>query len=433
MVKGELLQSELSKEPMLAGPSGRQDRGAAVLFVAILVLLGGVGYAHSVIKDLVESPFIDFAHYYTFGSLVAAGQNPFDPQAIAAIDAQLKIRRAMAAPNYPPSFYLLMQPWVRLPFEAAAIAWLLFTQACLLAVIAVILAQVREVSRLRLAMGAFVLLNFQPLYEDIALGQSNIVLLLLATAAWWGVASGRAWVGALMLGIAVQVKLQYAFLFVVLWWIGRWRTCAGACATAAGIALAGWIVLGTDHYLAYFSYLSSLPPYLAAWTANLSLRGTIHRLIGGLGGEAGLADGLWLLAVGVLLIAVARGVPRSKAAVPAVLGWVWGLGLVVMAFISPLTEEHHLVTLLFPLALLLLNEPTGHWEPLDWWLLIGSVLLLGSLYSLEQFPVFHRGAGSIMMTGKLLGAGCLGWALHRRIQFGAASPGADRATVPGNR
>jgi hypothetical protein len=121
--------------------------------------------------------------------------------------------------------------------------------------------------------------------------------------------------------------------------------------------------------------------------------------------------------VGILLIVIARNVPRSSPAAPSALGWEWGLGLVVMTFISPLTEEHHMVTLLFPLALLLLKGPEGQWGPLDWWLLIGSVLLLGSLYSLEQFPVFHRGGWSILMTGKLLGAGCLGWMLLRRIRY----------------
>ncbi len=221
---------------------------------------------------------------------------------------------------------------------------------------------------------------------------------------------------ALALGLAVQIKLQYAFLFVALWWMGRWRTCLGACAASAGGVLAGWVVLGADHYRAYLSYVFSLPSYLASWTANLSLRGIMHRLVLGFGGEAWMADGCWLLAVGILLIGVAWCVPRSKAAAPSVLGWVWGLGLVAMVFISPLTEEHHLVMLLFPLAVLLLNEPYGRWEPLDWWLLVVSVLLVGSLYSLEQFPIFHRGALSLMMGGKLVGAWCLGWLLQRRIR-----------------
>ena len=430
---GERLRSALSNEPLLAVSSGRQDGNAALLFVAMLMLLSGFHYLHSIVKYLLQSPFIDFAHYYTFSSIVALGQNPFDPQATAAMDAQLGIRRAMAAPNYPPMFYVLMQPWVRMPYDAAAAAWLLFNQACLLMAMALVLMRERGVTALRLAMGAFVLLNFQPLYENFALGQSNAVLLLLVTAAWWGAVTGRIWMVAVMVGIAVQIKVQYAFVLVVLWWMGwRWA-CAGACVAVAGGTALGWMMLGTDHYRAYLSYLASPPPYLAAWTANLSLRGMAHRLVGGLGGETWVAESLWLAAVIGVLVAVARSVPRSAASIPATRDWVWGLGLVVMVCISPLTEEHHLVVLLFPLALLLLKEPQGHWEPLDWWLLIGSVLLLGSLYSLEQFPVFHQGLWSIGMMGKLLGVGCLGWALQRRIQFSAAIPGTNRVTVPGNR
>ncbi len=426
------LRSALSSEPLPAEAFGRQDGNATVLLVAVLLLLGGFHYVHSLIKFLLQSPFIDFAHYYTYSSIVALGWNPFDPLAIAAMDAQLGIRRAMAAPNYPPLFYVLMQPWVRMPYETAAAAWLLFNQACLLVAMALILTREHGATALRLAMGAFVLMNFQPLYENFALGQSNAVLLALVTAAWWGAVTGRIWMVAVLLGIAVHIKVQYAFVLIVLWWMGSHRACATACVAVAGGAALGWILLGADHYRAYVSYLASPPSYLAAWTANLSLRGILHRWIGESGGT-GVAESLWLAAVLGILIVVARSAPRSAASIPAARDWVWGLGLVVIALISPLTEEHHLVVLLFPLMLLLLKEPQGRWTQLDWGLLIGSVLLIGSLYSLEQFPGFHRGLWSVMIAGKLLGVGCLGWALQRRIGASATIPGTDRITVPGNR
>ena len=417
--------------PVAGGrPNGTPAALTALLILAVTFSL--VRYAHDLLKFYVQSPFIDFAHYYTYSSIVALGQNPFDPPATAAMDAQLGIRRAMSAPNYPPLFYVLMQPWVRMPYGTAAAAWLLFNQACLLMALALMLMRERGATALRLVAGVCVVLNFQPLYENFALGQSNVVLLLLVTAAWWGAVTGRIWMVAVMLGIAVQIKVQYAFVLVVLWWMGCRRACAGACAAVAGGTALGWMLLGADHYRAYVSYLASPPPYLAAWTANLSLRGTVHRLVGE-GGGTWIAESIWLAAVMGILIAVARSVPRSVASIPAARDWVWGLGLAVMVGISPLMEEHHLVVLLFPLMLLLLKEPQGHWTKLDWGLLIGSVLLLGSLYSLEQFPVFHRGLWSILMAGKLLGVGCLGWALQRRIRFSAAIPGADRVTVPGNR
>jgi len=92
--------------------------------------------------------------------------------------------------------------------------------------------------------------------------------------------------------------------------------------------------------------------------------------------------------------------------------------LVVTAIplLSPLTEEHHLVVLLLPLALILL----ARWEmallSAESYLLLGSVLLLGSRYSLERFPVFHEGILSLLATGKLVGALCLAWLLMRVLR-----------------
>ncbi len=50
------------------------------------------------------------------------------------------------------------------------------------------------------------------------------------------------------------------------------------------------------------------------------------------------------------------------------------------------------------------------------WVLIGSILLLGARYSLDQFPEFHKGLPSLLMTGKLLGLVLLTWALVRRVK-----------------
>ncbi|MGH7378503.1 MAG: hypothetical protein ACREKK_13945, partial [Candidatus Methylomirabilales bacterium] len=98
--------------------------------------------------------------------------------------------------------------------------------------------------------------------------------------------------------------------------------------------------------------------------------------------------------------------------------WAWGLGLTAVPLLSPVTEEHHLVVLLLPLMLLLLAEPWGRMGPRDQILLVGSALLLGSRYSLEQFPAFHQGALSLLATGKILGVAGLAWALVRRLRAG---------------
>ena len=80
-------------------------------------------------------------------------------------------------------------------------------------------------------------------------------------------------------------------------------------------------------------------------------------------------------------------------------------------------EEHHLVVLLLPLTILLLGAPDKLIRQKEWIILLVSVLLLGSRYSLEQFPTFHHGAFSLLATGKLLGVFGLAWVLISRLRL----------------
>ena len=86
--------------------------------------------------------------------------------------------------------------------------------------------------------------------------------------------------------------------------------------------------------------------------------------------------------------------------------------------LSPITEEHHLVVLLLPLTLLLLCESDVRSRPGELVLLVGTILLLGSRYSLERFPAFHHGLPSLLATGKLLGVIGLAWVLMARLRMG---------------
>jgi hypothetical protein len=201
------------------------------------------------------------------------------------------------------------------------------------------------------------------------------------------------------------------------------------------------------------------PEYLYGWTANLSLLGTLHRLLGSSSGGAALAKGLTLAVDLVLVVVFARAIRRplppvsrhrrtftarlpQKSPLPtkggegegeggedtdgsrereeerdsARVDWAWALGVTAVPLLSPLMEEHHLVVLLLPLAMLLLAEPQGPMRAADTVLLVGSILLLGSRYSFEQFAAFHQGPLSLLATGKLLGVAGLAWALLRRLR-----------------
>ena len=391
-----------------------------LLFLALVVLSSVFHYVHDLAKLQMESQFIDFAHYYTYAKVVALGLNPFDAQAVAQVDAALNIRRAGAAPNYPPLFYLFMQPLVVLPFSGAVVVWGIVVQACLFATLALCFRRFQAVSTLWGVAVVFVVLNYQPLVEDLALGQTNVVLLFLVTLAWWGLRSRHPWVSACAVAMAMHIKAQYGLLLPLLWWMGHGRVALRACMMAMLGLLVGLAVLGLEQHLAYVRYILHLPEYLHAWVLNLSYRATLIRLLGGPG------DVVALLLSAVLLIVFARAIPRAGRPDSDALDMAWGLGLVAIPLLSPLTEEHHLVVLLFPLILLLLGEPASSMDRKTQVLLVGSIVLLGSRYSLVQFPTFHQGGLSLFGIGKLLGIVGLAWVLAVRLAARADPAGCNR-------
>jgi hypothetical protein len=386
------------------------------LCLALIVLFSLFRYLHTLAVLLWEAPFIDFAHYYTYATVVRLGQNPFDAEAVARVDAALGIRRAGAAANYPPLFYVLMQPWTLMAFRPAAVAWFIVSQVCLFGALAVCLRRFAPPSPVGVAAALFVAFNYQPLVEDLALGQANVLLLLLVTLAWWGARTGRPWVAAATVAVCPFVKVQYALILPALWWMKQ-RRILGAALLFIAIGLAvSLAVLGPAHHVAYIRYLLSPPDYLRTWTANLSPGAAFHRLLSPHGEARLLADGLTLVVDAILLVIVALAIPRGVRPDSPAFDWAWALVVTAIPLVSPLTEEHHLTVLLLPLALLLL----ARWDmPLlsaESGLLLASVLLLGSRYSLERFPVFHAGIPSLLAGGKLTGTLCLAWLLTRVLK-----------------
>ena len=386
------------------------------LFLVLVVLFSLVRYLHTAAVMVREAPFIDFAHYYTYATVVRLGGSPFDPQAVARTDAQLGLRRAGAPANYPPLFYALMLPWTVVPFRSAAVGWLLLTQACLLGALALTLRRVTPSSPVGVAAVLFVALNFQPVIEDMALGQVNAGLLLLVTAAWWGMRTERPWIAASAVAACPFLKAQYVLLIPALWWMGQRRALGRALLLmGAGLAI-GLATLGWDHHVEYLRYVGNLPEYLRTWTANLSPRASLHRLLSPHGEAPLVADGLTVTLDALLVALVARAIPRRVAPASSTFDWAWALVVTAIPLVSPLTEEHHLVVLLLPLALILLSRWDMEVLSGESALLLGSVLLVGSRYSLERFPAFHQGALSLLATGKLVGTACLAWLLIRLLR-----------------
>lgn len=394
----------------LWGPAGNP----VSLLLAVVILFSLCRYLHDVSKLLLEAPFIDFAHFYTYATVVAQGENPLEPAAVAPVDARLQIRRAQAPANAPPVFYLLMQPWVLLPFRPAAWIWLAACQICLGVTVWLCLRRFPGAHPAQVGAALFVVLNYQPLMESLALGQSNVFLLALAAAGWMAMRADRPWMVGGAVAVAVHTKAQYAVLLPLLGWMGQRRALARAVLLTGMGAAVGVLVLGPAPNAAYARYILHFPAELLVWTANLSPTAALRRILADVPGGPRVAGPLSLAVTVGLVWLLARALPRAPRPTGQAIDWSWSLGLAAIPLLSPLTEEHHLVVLLLPLTLLLL-APEAPRTRIEAGLLIASVLLLASRYSLERFPPLHRGVASVLLEGKLLGVAALCWILTRRL------------------
>jgi GT2 family glycosyltransferase len=400
--------STAARGAVTAAPRARLAGGPAL---ALIVALVAAIYAVDVARMAFDSPFIDFAHYYVFTLVVEAGGDVFDPAAVAPFDARLGLRRAGAPGNYPPLFYVLMQPWTAIPFRASALVWLALSQVLLLASAWLVTRQ-RPSDPWRVTGALVLTLTFQPLLENLFLGQANVVVLFLLTVGWFATRSSRPWLAGIALGLLPHVKPQLALVILLLALLGQGRVAARASLVAAAGLVLGLVTVGLDAHSRYAQYVLNAPAYLHGWSLNYAPHAVLHRLFDRVIGSQA-AELLTLLWMGGVLLAIARlGRHRPAAGTPG-FDWAFGLALAAVALVSPLTEEHHLVPLLLPLALLVLvpdSSPRG-----GVWLVVTAVLV-GARYSLDRFPVLHTGLPSVLLTGKTVGIVLLAGLLARRLR-----------------
>lgn len=389
----------------------REYQGLRLLLL-VVVLFSLIRYLHDLVKVLALSPFIDFAHYYTRAIVVAEGYSPLDPDAIRQVDARMGLHSAGVSAMYSPWFYSVMGVWTHFPFRQAAMIWVSVNQACLWSAWLLCLRRIETATPVGIAAALFVLLNYQPLLEDLALGQSNVVLLFCVTVAWWGLRTNNAWVTAGAVVVALYIKTQYGLLLPLLWWIGYRQVFWKAVFLAAMVLGMGLLILGAPLHITWLHSLGTIPDFYNSWSLNFSVKATLFRFFGDYVADYRAFVEVLSLAIsaGILLLCI-RAIPRPLPPGPAAVDWAWGLGLVAIPLLSPLVEEHHLTVLLLPLSLLLLSSSERQMRPREWAIFVGSILLLGSRYSLEQYPAFHQGILSLLMTGKLLGVIALAWIL----------------------
>src|SRR5207245_3563698 len=138
----------------------------------------------------------------------------------------------------------------------------------------------------------------------------------------------------------------------------------------------------------------------------------LHRLLDGALGVR-VVEPLALGASAAILTGIAYALRGRPAPGTAAFDRAFGLAVAAVPLVAPIAEEHHLVVLLLPLALLVLAADASPRASAP---LVVTAVLLGARYSLERFPALHAGVLSLLLTGKTVGVGLLVWLLARRLR-----------------
>jgi len=215
----------------------------------------------------------------------------------------------------------------------------------------------RPAVRLGATLGVSALaLATEPVQQTLALGQVNLLLMLLvvadlltAGALTPGGFEGRTrWWHGLGIGIAAGVKLTPLIFIPYLLLIRRYRQAAVASGVFAATVALGYAILPRDSgtYWAHGLFLKANRIVFLGTRGNQSLRGVLTRLAGSV--SAGTVP--WIAAavlVGVAGLVAAALLYRARQPVPAMLACAL-TGLLI----SPLSWDHHWVWVAPGIALL---------------------------------------------------------------------------------
>jgi hypothetical protein len=280
---------------------------------------------------------------------------------------------------HPPTSVLLAVPLAWLDYPDAFLIWNLFSVALFGLSLWLVARELQLQPTLWwLLMLCALVLVCNPFRQQVNQAQLNMVLLALIVGAWACDRQERpGWAGVLV-GMATAVKLFPGFLLVYFLLRGRWKAVfAGAASFAVCTALTV-LVVGVGTYEDYYREVLPQVVNFRDWWINASLPGLFSKLFDGRSGHviplwhqpelvtigsAVCAVGL----VGVLFAAIRGSRTREEQDL------TFGLALVTMLLVAPITWDHYYLLLLVPLALLWIRlRRLGGWQ----WLFLLCVAAL---------------------------------------------------------
>ena len=255
---------------------------------------------------------------------------------------------------YPPFFAELLAPLTPLGLVAAARIWLIAVHAAFFGSLALMLRIHPELSRAGRRLLLLAALGFMPVYLNLKFQQVATVWLLLVTATLWAALRRRDGRAAIFIALAASLKVTPVFLIPLFLRLGRIRL-----AVMGGVAL---LALTATTMLASpgsWQFFTVVLPRIGLGTANWdngSIDGLVSRIVqlspNLLGDITQTAAKVAIALAALVVIGVTLWQARSLR--QAANGWTLRLSVAALVtsllIASSVTWQHHLVTLLLPLA-----------------------------------------------------------------------------------
>lgn len=393
---------------------GKLNNPVFIAFLVLVALFSIFTYSHEAAKMAIRGNFCDFGHFYFYSKAMRLGYDIYgmDEATRTALIGQFRMPEFMSEPpGYPPGFFLMFHSLTFLDYPAAARIWLLINNLFLVMSIMIILSlvfeKIRDIDRTFIILSViFLAFSFQPLLEDMAVGQINAIVLFCLTGCLY-LLDRRKWVlSGIALSMGVLIKPQLGILLVFFLWKKCYRVFFPALAFLLILQMLPILSFGQYHARGYSaSIINSFDIYAHDVSmANYSLEALFNRLFDLAGHPGTLIFSLSLsLTVSLGLLAFLIRATRGKfERVDDKFFLEFSLAVIFVLIAFPVVHEPHYLFLYLPIIFIWagLTERPNH--PAAIFFVI-SFLLIGLGYSLRAFPVFCLGPLAVFSGFKLYG------------------------------
>jgi hypothetical protein len=381
---------------MKASANIKLSPGFKRLLLIIAFLNGLIGVKR--IGESFSPPEIyrkDFIQEYLMAKAMLNGVNPYLPVTeLAAIWLDYAEYRQFTHPTpHAPALGLLALPLGLLDYGSAAVIWLVFEMACLLASLVLLLRWWGEPFNAATAAVLFgIALGWPVIMEGLWYGQVNLCMLLLLMKAWLSFREGKGALGGALLGVSIALKPMTWPIAVFLVLRRNWKGSIAAGAALGGANLIAVAALGLDCVRDYYLKVGPLVARIyqtydfnySAFTLGKRLfEGTgFHYSVPPLLHSAGLATFCTYAAPAMLLIAGLMLALRATSFDAS-----FAVSICVSLLISPVAWPHYLILASIPMVLIARNLHQKNF-PRGMTCLAGGLLLLSS----SSTALFNFGA-----------------------------------------